>query len=205
MIWATLLVGLDGHFLKAPLIFGVLRCRAVELAGDVDAEQAFFFAVVLPFLAETRKVGGLRLDGADDGGKLHLFEQVFQAVAFARYGDGQIAKLEGPEDDFAAGVGAEFGYLPPFGTCIDGRLPVENAGLAALGIYHIEQKGGDFGLAELAFGPYCRIVGIPALVVFLPEIAIFAMAHILVVVVEERDHGRTPSRRPKRQRHPRRT
>src|SRR5690606_22428792 len=57
-------------------------------------------------------------------------------------------------------------------------------------MYHVEDEGSNFSLSKLSVGPHGGVVGIPSLVVFSPEVAVFAVPHFVVVIVEESDHGR---------------
>src|SRR5438067_8386565 len=126
------------------------------MRGDVHPEQPLLFTVLLPDRPQIRKMRRQRLNGANNGRRLNLFLQAFKRVITARNGYRQIAKAVLSKNDLAARIYAVFlmaKLFASFGDEIKGGLAVEDAGLAALGLDHVQDLFHALDLVESALGP----------------------------------------------------
>ncbi len=170
---------------------GILGGQTIHLTSDVDTEQAFFFTVLLPHGAQTGEVGGHRLNAPDDGGHFDLFAQCFEGVISPRYRCSQITKLPRAQIDFATGVGTEIGVFAAGGLHGIGALAIEDARLTTTRVNHFHELMDERLLGQATHRPDGRVIGIPAVAVFVFEITTLGLEHFGIFGVKQRDHGST--------------
>ena len=132
-------IDFNRNFAQLAFELSVLGGQTIHLTSDVDAEQAFFFAVLLPHGAQTGEVGGHRLNAPDDGGHFDLFTQGFKGIVSTGYRCRQITKLPRAQIDFATGIGAKISIFAAGGLHGVGALAIEDTGLATTRINHFHE------------------------------------------------------------------